>query len=158
MRNIRERAKAAKEDLSSMYSTTISIPNLFNHIDFEIRITRNKFESLCTELFGQIRSTIKQAKDKISDICSEIMEYEEHVERAEGDKVREIQQWIEEKNECIECDVFKGYHQDLTKILEDITHRMKNRENLANTDPDSCNEEDRDDVLLINNDTDLDDI
>ena len=75
LNKLKASCESAKKLLSSTNTTTIEIDSLYNSIDFEITITRNKFESLCTSHFNtcmdlvtQILKNAKMEKNDINDI------------------------------------------------------------------------------------------
>uniref|UniRef100_A0AC35U0Y3 Heat shock protein 70 n=1 Tax=Rhabditophanes sp. KR3021 TaxID=114890 RepID=A0AC35U0Y3_9BILA len=54
----------AKRTLSIMQNANIIVPNIINGIDIQIKITREIFNSLCSELFARIDKPIDQALEE----------------------------------------------------------------------------------------------
>jgi L1 cell adhesion molecule like protein len=75
MRRLRTQCEAAKRALSGAVRTSIEIDGLFDGIDYNLSITRAKFEQMCSKLFKQCLEPVKQvlsdagmAKDEVHDI------------------------------------------------------------------------------------------
>ena len=81
MQRIKEAAEKAKKDLSGLTKAQISLPFIAqvdgSPINFEMDITRAKFEDLCRDLFDStlelVRKALKDAKLKTSDIDQVIL-------------------------------------------------------------------------------------
>ena len=76
MQRIKDEAEKAKKDLSNSTTTTVSLPFIAqvdgNPVNFELDLTRAKFEDLNKDLFDStlesVRKALKDAKLKASDI------------------------------------------------------------------------------------------
>lgn len=75
MRRLRTQCEAAKRALSGAVRTSIEIDGLFDGIDYNLSITRAKFEQMCSKLFKQCLGPVKQvlsdsgmAKGEVHDI------------------------------------------------------------------------------------------
>merc|ERR1719216_366642 len=75
MRRLRTQCEAAKRTLSSSIKATIEIDSLFDGIDYQVQITRAKFESLCGREFKscmepvkKVLSDAKTAKDEVHEV------------------------------------------------------------------------------------------
>ncbi len=81
MQRVKEAAEKAKKDLSGLAKTQISLPFIAqvdgSPVNFEMDITRAKFEDLCRDLFDStlepVRKALKDAKLKASDINKVIL-------------------------------------------------------------------------------------
>jgi L1 cell adhesion molecule like protein len=60
IRRLRTSCEKAKRTLSSSTTTQIEIDTLYNGCDFDINLTRAKFESLCIELFKKCLRPVEQ--------------------------------------------------------------------------------------------------
>lgn len=60
IRRLRTACEKAKRTLSSSTTTQIEIDTLYNGCDFDINLTRAKFESLCIELFKKCLRPVEQ--------------------------------------------------------------------------------------------------
>ena len=58
---IYKEAERVKNILSANTDTMAQIENLMDDIDFKIKVTREEFENLCTDLFERIDKTINDA-------------------------------------------------------------------------------------------------
>ena len=54
-------AERAKHVLSANNEYTAQVEGLVDEIDFKLKITRDQFESLCTDLFDRVRGPIEEA-------------------------------------------------------------------------------------------------
>lgn len=75
LRRLRSACERAKRTLSSMTQTVIEVDSLDDGIDFQLNITRAKFEELCADLFNGCLEPVKQVlkdagvdKKKVDDI------------------------------------------------------------------------------------------
>ncbi|HOZ88605.1 MAG TPA: molecular chaperone DnaK [Bacilli bacterium] len=81
MQRVKEAAEKAKKDLSGLAKTQISLPFIAqvdgSPVNFEMDITRAKFEDLCRDLFDStlepVHKALKDAKLKASDINKVIL-------------------------------------------------------------------------------------
>jgi len=60
MRRLRTQCEAAKRTLSSSVSATIEVDSLFQGVDFDLKISRAKFENLCGRLFNKCLEPCKK--------------------------------------------------------------------------------------------------
>jgi len=76
LRKIKVAAERAKCELSSTIETFIELEGLYSGVDFHYKLTRNKFNSVCEEVFQQcmlpVRDVLNQTK-LVSDDISEIV-------------------------------------------------------------------------------------
>jgi len=63
IRRLRSACERAKRNLSSATSTTVEVDSLVDGIDFEVKISRAKFESLNAELFAQCFEPVTRCLD-----------------------------------------------------------------------------------------------
>jgi L1 cell adhesion molecule like protein len=72
MKRVKAAAERAKRVLSSTTSTTIEIESLYDGIDYQMTLTRARFEELCMDLFRQamdpVDQVLRDAKMSKSDI------------------------------------------------------------------------------------------
>jgi len=75
MRRLRTQCEAAKRTLSSSVSATVEVDSLFQGIDFDLKISRAKFENLCGRLFNKCMEPCKKvlqdakvAKNQVNDV------------------------------------------------------------------------------------------
>jgi len=60
LQKLRRAAQQAKKELSSSYSTFIEIPDLFSRVDFNVSLSRAKFESLNMDLLKHTMLTVER--------------------------------------------------------------------------------------------------
>jgi len=75
MRRLRTQCESAKRTLSSSVSATIEVDSLFQGVDFDLKISRAKFENLCGRLFQKcldpckkVLQDAKVAKNQVHDV------------------------------------------------------------------------------------------
>lgn len=72
VKRLRALCESAKCRLSSALETTIELDSFYKGIDFYTKISRNKFESICDELFNKtittVKSVLKDAELKMDNI------------------------------------------------------------------------------------------
>ena len=61
VRRLRTAAERAKRTLSSSTEATIEVVSLFDGIDFHTKVSRARFEELCSELFRKTLEPVEQA-------------------------------------------------------------------------------------------------
>jgi heat shock protein 5 len=93
MQKLKSEVEKAKRDLSSLHSTSITIENLMDGIEFSETITRARFEELCNELF---KKTLTPVQTVLDDAGMKKSEIDEVVLVGGSTRIPKVQQLIKD--------------------------------------------------------------
>ena len=133
LRKLRSECETAKRNLSSSLETVIAIDSLYEGIDFEMKITREKFEELNRELFEQ---TIQIVKGCLQDAKMSAEQIDDVVLAGGSTRIPMVQHLLEQLfpgklHKSIDPDESIAYgamvfavalnNEDVNLVLEDVT-------------------------------------